>query len=227
MKINFSRIFKVSFILFLTIIVSCKNDRNTNPERQKKNRIFQDSLYTKKWLTVDYNDGRIEDVEIYITKDNDTVTNQFKPYRNKQIDTIRSEFYDLKITETEKENIYKGKISIHSKYDKLELDDKNKRTVDFHYAEQNADSMRITSLKSEINNVIEFEFENFYSNRLQGVIIITVLRDTIINKEKMINLFELELLVDNKDITDNMCLEIYEFKKNKPFNKDGLKYKVE
>ena len=227
MKINFSRIFKVSFILFLTIIVSCKNDRNTKPERQKKNRILQDSLYTKKWLTVDYNDGRIDDVEIYISKDNDTVTNQFKPYKNKQIDTIRSEFYDLKISKTDKENIYKGKISIHSKYDKLELNEKNKRTVDFHYAEQNADSIRITSRKSETSNAIEFEYENFYSNQLQGVIILTVFRDTIINQEKMINLFELELLVDNQDITDNMSLEIYEFKKEKPFNKDGLKFKVE
>ncbi len=227
MKINFSQIFKTSFIVFLTLIVSCKNDRESEPERTKKNRILQDSLYSKKWLKVDYDDGRIEDVEIYITKDNDTVTNQFKPYKNKQIDSIRSEFYDLKISKTDKENIYNGEISIHSKYDKLELNEKNKRTVDFHYAEQNADSMRITSLKTETSNAIEFEFENFYSKQLQGVITLTVFRDTIIDQEKMINLFQLELLVDNQDITDNMFLEIYEFKKKKPFNKDGLKFKVE
>ncbi|MBR9847732.1 MAG: hypothetical protein GYB35_17305 [Algicola sp.] len=227
MKINFSKIIFLSIVILFSLTNSCKKEKNVKPERLKRDRILQDSLYRREWLEIDYGNDRIERIEVYISKSGDTITNQYKPFKNHQIDTLRSEFYDLEISKTNKENIYKGKITIHSMYDKLELNEKNRKTLDFHYVEQNEDSIRITSKKSKSSDTIEFEYENAYGNHLQGIIIQTVERDTIIKNEEMVNLFMLDLLVDNIIITDNMCLEIYEFKKNRPYNLEKLKIEFE
>jgi hypothetical protein len=227
MKINFSKILLTSIILLFSLAFSCKKVNKTKPERAKRDRILVDSLYRREWLEIDYGNDRIERIEVYISKSGDTITNQYKPFENNQIDTLRSEFYDLEISKTNKKNIYKGKITIHSKYDELELNEKNRKTLDFHYVEQNEDSIRITSKKTKSSDTIEFEYENAYGNHLQGIIIQMVDRDTIVKNEEMINLFTLELLVDNINVTDNMCLEIYEFKKNRPYNPKKLKIEFE
>ena len=196
-------------------------------ERVKKDRLLTDSLYKREWLKVDYGNDRIEEVEIYITKNNDTISNQFKPLKNKQIDTLNSEFYDLKISETDKPNIYKGQITIHSKYDKLVANEKNKRTLEFHYCEQNSDSIRITTKETKSSNTIDFEYENFYGKRLQGLIYLTVERDTIMNNEKKINLFMLPILVDNEPNTDNLFLKAFELNKKNKFNPEKIKLEKE
>jgi hypothetical protein len=51
---------------------------------------------------------------------------------------------------------------------------------------------------------------------------LTIERDTIINNEKMINLFMLPILVDNETTTDNLYLEAFELDKKKKFNPDEL-----
>jgi hypothetical protein len=211
------------FISFLFLVVSCDKIKKVETETVKKDRLLIDSLYKREWLKIDYGNDRIEEVEIYVTKNNDTISNQFKPYKNNQIDTLNSEFYDLKISETDKPNIYKGQIAIHSKYDKLVLNEKNKRTLEFHYCEQNSDSIRITTKETKNSNTIDFEYENSYGKRLQGMIYLTIERDTIINNEKMINLFMLPILVDNEPTTDNLFLEAFELDKKNKFNPDKLK----
>ncbi|MCR8668057.1 hypothetical protein NO995_10215 [Aestuariibaculum sp. M13] len=225
---NFNQLKNV-FILtsFLLLVISCVETKKEETARIKKDKLLIDSLYKRKWLRVDYGNDRIEEVEIYVTKNNDTISNQFKPSKNKQIDTLHSEFYDLKISETDKPNIYKGQITIHSKYDKLVTNEKNKRTLEFHYCEQNSDSIRITTKETKSSNTIDFEYENFYGKRLQGLIYLTVERDTIMNNEKMINLFMLPLLVDNEPTTDNLFLKAFELDKKNKFNPEKLKLEKE
>ena len=219
-KTNFSLII---FCLFLTF--SCKNLENSPNKKEVENKLLKDSLYARKWLEVHFGNNRIEEVEIYISKNNDTISNQFKPLKNEHIDTLNSEFYDLNLSKSEKKNVYKGEITIHSKYDKLMLDKKNRKTLEFHYWEQNFDSIWMTSIEIKNSDNIKFEFENVIENRLQGMLYLTVSRDSIVNNEKMINLFRLPLLVDNGNITDNVFLEA--FKKDSKFNPQKLKMEIE
>jgi len=194
-------------------------------KKNRKDRLLRDSLYTKQWLSIDYSNGRIEEVEIYVSKNNDTISNQFKPLKNGEIDTLKSEFYSLKITETSKKNIHKGQITIYSKYNKLKADKRNRKTLEFHYWEQNIDSIWMSTKKSKNSNTIDFEFENVNGNRLQGFLYLSIERDTVRDNEDMIILFNLPLLVDNKVRTDNIFLEV--FKKDSKFNPDNLKLEIE
>ncbi|MCK0126772.1 hypothetical protein MWU76_20450 [Gelidibacter sp. F2691] len=225
---NFNLIKNISiFILFIFLIISCENKQKNEVENIKKDRLLVDSLYTREWLRIDYGNERIEDVEIYITKNNDTFSNQFKPYIKKSTENYIYEFYDLKISESGKPKIYNGQITVHSKYDNLILDEKNRKTLEFYYCEQNSDSIRITEKLIEGSNKIEFQYENFYGKRLQGMIYLTVERDTIINDEKMMNMFMLQILVDNESITDNLFAKSLELDKKKKFNPEQLKLTIE
>jgi len=211
------------FTSFVFLIVSCNQVEKSEIKKIKKEGLLIDSLYIRKWLGVEYENTLIEEVEIYVTKNKDTIYNQFKRYKNKQVDTLQSEFYDLKTSKTDKLNIYRGQITIHSKFNKLVLNEKNKRTLEFHYCEQNSDSLRITTKEAKSSNTIDFEYENFYGKRLQGLIFLTIERDTIINDKEMVNLFILQILVDNESITDNVFLEVFEFNKKNKFNPNQLK----
>lgn len=225
MKFNNPKIKYTLIALLLIFSLSCINSEKNQNHIKVVDRLSKDSLYSRKWIKVEFGDNRVEEVEIYISKNNDTITNQFKPFKNSNIDTLKSEFYDLKITESKKRNTFKGEITIYSKYYKLKLDEKNSKTLEFHYWEQNLDSIWNTTKKTETSNSIEFEFENVLGNRLLGLLYLTVQRDTIINNEEMVNLFVLPILVDNRNITDNFYLD--GFRKKNKFNPDKLKYIVQ
>ncbi len=199
-------------------IVSCDKKIKTDYKEVKPDKLLMDTLYNREWLRFMYGNNQIEDVEIYINKKGDTISNQYKSYKNKDIDTLNGQFYDLEISKTNKPNIYKGQITIHSKYDKLVINKRNRKTLEFHYFEQNSESIRVTTLKTKKSNTINFEYENIYGNRLQGLIYLTVERDTIVNDEKMVNLFMLPILVDNKPKTDNKFLKGLELDKKRKFS---------
>src|SRR5690606_1180698 len=114
-------------LLFSLSFVSC-NQSNQNTKANKKT-ISQkyrdrlkgreiDTLYSRKWMKINFRKNIGEEVELYISEYNDTIWNQYKPYIGNTIDSMKAEFYDLKIIETKNPNKYKGIITIHSKYDK-------------------------------------------------------------------------------------------------------------
>ncbi|AEH01411.1 hypothetical protein [Lacinutrix sp. 5H-3-7-4] len=179
-------------------------------------------------LIVNLNDFRQEEIEIYISKNNDTITNQYKVIENGVIDSLNSLFYILKIKKSNKEGYYNANISLHSEYEKLELDEENKRTLSFYYLEQKADRLydSISSITTTVDNALEFEFENQYDDILIGLLAQEVIRDTVVNGEEMLNYRMTYLLVDNHTITDNIFLESHELDKEKKFNPDGIKLEI-
>ena len=83
--------------------------------------------------------------------------------------------------------------------------------------------MQNGSKETKSSNTIDFEFEKCDGKRIQGLIHLTIERDTIINNEKMVNLFMLPILVDNESITDNIFLEAFKLDKKNKFNPEKLK----
>ena len=210
----------IIILSLLTFFISCKNEHRK--VREKKDRLSMDTLYTRSWININHPDGRREEVEIYVTKSHDTIVNQYKLYRNDLIDTLVSEYYDFKFEKTKKPHFYKGTITLHSKYENLKLNKKNKRKLEFDFCEQNADSTSLKFLKSEKSNTINFEFENFYDQKLIGLLYQLTTRDTTNDR---INMNQIHILVDNNPKTNNLFLTSFEIDKDKKkrFNPFRLK----
>ena len=160
------------YYLFIILIIICSCNKNSQDKNKGRIRISKenyidkliprenDTVYNKKWISIDYGNGRIEDTEIYISNHNDTIHNQYKMYYKNQIDKKESEYYDLEIWNTKRPHFYGGRITMHTVYENLKLNKANRRTVEFAYCEQTKDSTSLKYLKSTTSNTIDFEFQN-------------------------------------------------------------------
>lgn len=210
-------------LLLIFLILACIE--KTDNYKKKIDRLSDEDLYSRVFLELNYPDSISEEVELYITKDKDTFFNQNKILKNNKIIKSESAYYDLNITKTKKENIYRGIITLHSKYENLKLNNKNRREIQFGYCNQNRDSIWLAYVSSKTDNKIEFEYENYYNNNLQGILDQLVERDTIINNKEMVNINRLNILVDNNSTTENLFLESYKKIKENKFTLDKSKFK--
>ena len=219
----------IYFILSLLIILSSCNKDSKKENKLKGNYRDKliarknDTVYTKIPIVINWGNGNKQEIEVYQSK-YDTIINQIKSFSNNRI-SKGSEYYDLKIWNTEKPNIYKGKVTMHTDYENLKLDKKNTRKLEFAFCEQNKDSMSLKYITSKTSNTIEFEFENYFGNRLQGKLYELVFRDTIIKGKSMLNMRQTELLVDNYPTTINLFLGATSSIKKKKFNPKKLNIK--
>ena len=209
------------FISFFCLLISCKKTENNSKEIAGFDRLNIDSIYTVDKIALHFPD-RVEEIEMYIKNKKDTISNQYKLIKNNKIDTIESVYYDLNISKTNQPHIYKGRITLHTKYENLKLNKHNRRTLEFSYCEQNKDSMFISSVKSTVSTTLDFTFENYYGKNLQGLLYQIVERDTT---KGLINLNQVHLLVDNSAKSDNLFLESYDLHKdkNRKINLKGVK----
>lgn len=225
---------KICYLLFIfMLLLSC--NESTKKAEKGKNRALKnkytdkliarenDTTYTRNLIQIDLGNDIIEEAEVYVSNYNDTILNQYKLYNKNQIDKQQSEYYNLEIWDTDKPNIYKGKITMHTVYENLQLNKKNKRTVEFAFCEQTKDSMSLKYIKSETSNTIEFEFQNYFGKRLQGKLYQLVYRDTLINGEVMLNMSQTHLLVDNYPETVNLFLGATSDIKKKKFSHEKIK----
>lgn len=177
--------------------------------QDEKNVFFVDSLYTRFWFDIDLHNGVRQEAEVYISKQNDTILNQFKQFKFNVLDTLVSHYYDLEIKKTDIPNVYRGKITLHSKFENLKPNNKNIRVLEFNYLEQSKDSIWRSNIKSK-KNTIEFKFQNFYEKKLSGMIYEYVK----IEREKTFKVNQMRLLIDTHKISDNIFLSSAGFNKN-------------
>jgi len=171
--------------------------------------LSADSLYTKKHYTLNYPDFK-EEIEFYITKEKDTLINSVKVYNKDSIYREFSFYYDLKITKSEKPNIYSGEIVLNSKNYNFKESKNKRRKIIFRYNNLCKDSLYAKEIFSKGKFPIKFKFENCYNDRLQGLIVEIIEKDTIDEKIRM----QIDKLgVDNYNITDNLFFDSYEIDK--------------
>ncbi|QSW89958.1 hypothetical protein J0383_03860 [Flavobacterium endoglycinae] len=200
----------IFLVLFFTI--SCKNEEKKYVSKNINSQKLDNSKkYLRSTLNINYSDAT-EEIELYISKKKDTISNQYKLIRNNKIDTLESCYYDLKISKSNKPNFYRGVITLHTKYENLKLNKKNKRTIDFGYCNQNKDSVYLKYITSKNSTTLNFEFENYKGANLNGILYQLTQRDTT---KDMINLNQVHLLVDNLPQTNNFLLESYNLDKDK------------
>jgi len=203
---------KKTFLLIIVFsFLSCEQkEKNYN----EKASIKLDTIYSRLWINYPLVENPDKSIEFYVSSQTDTIFNQRKIYKNGVLDTLKSEFYNLEVYKTNKPNLYKGKITFHTRFDTLKINKKNNRELQFLYLEFN-DSIIISSVKSKTSNYLEFEFINTKNNHLTGVLIQDVFRDTLVKNEEMLNYSKSRILVDTRNETDNLFISSHGFLKDK------------
>jgi len=199
-------------LCLLVVFISCKKEEIKVQERKQFDRLKGDEKYHSLFINIKYPNKNYEEMEIYVSENNDTILNQYKYSKNDILDTIVSEYYDLKITKADKPHFYNGSITLHSKYENLKLNKQNRRRIEFTYYDQNKDSVFLRQKISKTGNTINFTYENYYGKELQGILYQIVERDTT---NDLINLNQIHLLVSNTPINYNSFLKSYSLDKDK------------
>jgi len=190
----------------------------------KKNWSYEmlgDTIYEVDWFD-GAPEGQLElALQLYISAVGDTIVNQFYYYTKEGvIDTLKSEFYSLQIFPTDTLHRYKGVLVLHTRFDKLHVDEKNRRKLQLLYDEF-TDSLLIGSVISERSNRLEFYYRNTIDHHLTGVLLQDVFRDTIIGQDTMLNYGKTRLLVDTRTSTNNTYIDSYRFLKVKRLGYKG------
>ncbi|WP_161792634.1 hypothetical protein [Psychroserpens damuponensis] len=170
--------------------------------------------YKKKWLEyISSHKNTIEKVEVYLTKDKDTIYQQYKFYKNKVLDSTKSTFYILEFNKRG-ENEYYGRVYFHNKDDyefKSPIIEKNLGLAFLH---SKRDTTKVWDFESKNKDYVEFEYTHT-NDTLIGMLYETRLLDTIINGEKMIRILETGIPIDNMPKTDNPFIEVFDLDENK------------
>jgi hypothetical protein len=195
-------------ITFFLLLFSCEK-KEVRTMCNQGDLLSADSVYTKKNYTLNYPDFK-EEIEFYITKDKDTLINSVKVYNKDSIYKEFSFYYDLKITKSEKPNIYNGEIVLNSKNYNFKESKNKRRKIIFSYNNLCKDSLYTKKIVSKGKFSIKFKFENCYNDRLQGLIVEIIEKDTL---DEKIRIQIDKLGVDNYNITDNLFFDSYDIDK--------------
>jgi len=218
-------IFKNNIILILLTVSfiglnSCSEKKNNLRLKQTKsnyNHSYEDK-YCYKRLLINYNypNDITEEIEVYISKNNDTIDNQIKYYKKGVLDSTNSLFYKIELEESNKPGTYKGTFHYYSY---LDSDPKNidaKKTLRLAIDQKNRDSMYTQSFQiNGSGNKIEFELINYKNNQL--VATVNEFRVLEIDNSDRVSIIITELAVDNKLKTCNVGLALLKLKKEPYF----------
>ncbi len=164
---------KHSYILFLlifTLAISCKNKELSKPEIEEDlPEVDSAKLYQK--ISIVYEDEKniSEEYEVYVSKKNDSIWNQWKIYKNGVLDSSKSKFYNLNIEGNKNDSLLKGTISFYSPADSIPTAKISSREVTFIYLQRINDSLIFKEIKTD-KNIIHFDYKDFDSLSFVGYI---------------------------------------------------------
>ena len=171
--------------------------------------LCADSIYSKRYYVLNYSDFK-EEIEFYITKEKDTFINSVKVYNKDSIYRKFSFYYELKVSKSEKSNIYNGELVLTSKNFNFKESKNKRRKIIFRYNNLCKNSLYTKEIVSKGNFPIKFKFENCYNDRLQGLLVEIIEKDTLDDKMRI----QIDKLgVDNYSITDNLFFDSYDIDK--------------
>ena len=171
--------------------------------------INKDIDTTKKYYKIglmnNFGNNKIEEIEAYVSRNNDTIINQYKIYNNGVLDSTKSKFFELVISGP-KDSIMNGRIHFYSPRDTLPKEYIYQRNVSFRYIQMESDSLVIKEIDTD-TNFIAFPYKNFWNFTFIGYI--SDLR--FINKEGNVDSVDVnweKFAIDNKKFTNNIYVEL-------------------
>ncbi|RZK09759.1 MAG: hypothetical protein EOO46_12845 [Flavobacterium sp.] len=209
-------------LLVVSLLIICNTcAKQTKDEVVNDNVDFlsreRDTTYTQILLNVHQKGEVMEELQLYASNKKDTILNQYKLFRNGVLDTAQSRYYILSIGRTKRPNVYQGTITVNSYINKLILSKGEEFDFEFSYWQVTKDSTYLTTHKAKQKNKIRFKYTNIVDDNLSGIILINSRNDTVENGEEMVRLRSLQMLVDNKEKTNNVFLNAFNFYKDNRF----------
>jgi hypothetical protein len=207
---------KLTFIILLTaIFISCEKEiKNQRVDILTK---IRDTMYIRKNIRIKQKDGTIEECEIYISNQNDTIINQYKFFPFGKFDTKKSNFYNLDITKTDEPHVYNAHVTLNSFANEF---DKNKNEIyslECLYWQVTEDSSYVSKIKIEQRNNFNFQYKNIKDDQLSGIMWLWAESDSQEGKD-MVRIRQIDMLLDNRIKTSNSCLRAFEVDKNNTFS---------
>ena len=166
---------RIIYILFILFLISCQKTAEKTIEKKPENisediiEIDTSKMYQRINIPYYENDELIGENEAYVSKKKDTFWNTWKFYKNGEIDSSKSKFFDFNITGNKKDSILKGKISIHSPADSIPESQISSREITFIYLQKEKDSLIFKEIITD-KSTIEFDYKNFENYSFEGYI---------------------------------------------------------
>lgn len=161
--------------------------------------------YYKIGLLNNLGSNKIEEIEAYVSKNKDTIVNQYRFYNNGVLDSTKSKFFELVISGP-KDSIMNGRIHFYSPRDTLPKEYVYQRNVSFRYIQMENDTLVIKEIDTD-TNFIAFPYKNFWNFTFIGYV--SDLR--FINKEGNVDSVDVnweKFAIDNKNFTNNIYVEL-------------------
>jgi len=207
-----------TLILILAIgLNSCadKKDKAELKEVESEKKVDNEK-YDRFWITYQYPNNIQEKVEVYITREKDTMFNQIKTLIDGKIDSTKSRFYEINLDKSKKPDTYNGIFKYYSDYDSNPKNVDSEKTLSLSIFQKSRDSSYYQKFESKGSNKIEFELVNYESDQLVGIMSeLRFIQFFDENGKDMLNAITTELAVDNKPKTHNIGIEIYELNKKR------------
>lgn len=198
-------------------LISCSNKKEkTELKKVESEKKIDFEKYDRFWITYEYPNKFKEKVEVYISKENDTIINQVINLKNGIIDSTKSRFFEFNLVKSEKPDTYNGIFKYYSDYDSNPNNVNKEKTLSLSIFQKSRDSSYFQRFESKASNQVEFELVNYESDQLVGIMSERrFIQFFDKNGKDMLNFITTEMAVDNKLKTHNIGIEIYELNKKR------------
>lgn len=198
-------------ILLTIIFFSCSHKKENKiliePKYESK---INNKKYNRFWITYQYPNNKEEKVEVYLTKEKDTLFNQFNTYYNGILDSSKSRFYEVNLIKSKNKDTYKGTLRYFSEHESNPKNIHEKKSLTLSIFQKSRDSFYFQSFESIASNRIQFELINYKDNQLAGILTeIRVIENERAGKD-MVDVIRTQIPIDNKRQTHNMAIEVYQ-----------------
>ncbi|WP_370392102.1 hypothetical protein [uncultured Winogradskyella sp.] len=198
---------KLLYLILIIILSSCSKEKKSVPTKEfKTKQIDTTKLYHRTKVIYEKDSLNYKEIEVYVSKENDTIVNQWKKIENGKIDSSQSKFYNLKLIGKKSDSILTGQISFYSPGDSIPDSKIYTRFVTFTFLQPEKDSLVFKEIKSD-KNIIDFKYRIIDSLGFMGFI--SDLRATKIDSLPEQSLVNRNYFAVDTDIwTNNTFVEI-------------------
>ncbi len=211
------RNFRILILILVFGLISCsgKKDKAELKKVESQKTVDKDK-YDRFWITYEYPNNFSEKVEVYVSKENDTILNQVINLKNGIIDSTKSRFFEFNLVKSEMPDTYSGIFKFYSGYDSNPKNVDKEKTLSLSIFQKSRDSSYYQKFESTASNEVVFELVNYESDQLVGIMSeLRFIQFFDKNGKDMLEVVKTELAVDNKPKTHNIGIEIYELNKKR------------
>jgi hypothetical protein len=203
---------QILILIVLIGISSCSNNKKTKIKKKHYSEKINNEKYKRIWIEYKYPNNIRETVEAYLTKEKDTIFNQYKTYKNGKLDSTKSRFYELNLKKIENTDIYEGKLRYYSENESNQKNINEMKTLSLSIFQKSKDSFYFQTFESKASNEIKFKLINFEDNQLVGIMTESRVIENNKAGKDMVDVITTQIPVDNKRNTHNMAIEVYKIK---------------